>query len=106
MKATNKFGIHFKIRSERIKDGKAPVFVGLAVNGNKAYIALKNFQAEIAHWNIDQGCGKTTSKQGRQINNYLDEIRLIFKSHYKDLELSGRKITLDALKDAFLGNTK
>jgi hypothetical protein len=106
MKATNKFGIHFKIRSERIKDGKAPVFVGLAVDGKKAYIALKNFQAEIAHWNIDQGCGKTTSKQGRQINNYLDEIRLIFKSHYKDLELSGRKITLDALKDAFLGNTK
>jgi len=106
MKATNKFGIHFKIRSERIKEGKAPVFVGLAVDGKKAYIALKNFQAEVAHWNIDQGCGKTTSMQGRKINNYLDDIRLIFKSHYKELEISGRKITLDALKDAFLGNTE
>lgn len=104
MKATDKFGIHFKIRSERIKEGKAPVFVGIAVGGKKSYIALKNFQAELAHWNIEKGCGKTTTKQGKLINNYLDEVRLIFKSHYRELELSGRKITLDALKDAFLGN--
>lgn len=105
MKATNKFGIHFKIRSERIKDGKVPVFVGIAVDGGKSYLALKNFQAELIHWDTAKGCGKTTTKQGRQINNYLDDIRIIIKNHYKDLELSGSKITLDALKNAFLGNT-
>jgi site-specific recombinase XerD len=106
MKTTNKFGIHFKIRPERIKDGKAPVFVGLSVNGQKAYIALKNFQAELIHWNIEMGCGKTTTRQGKQINNYLDEIRLLIKSHYRNLELNGSFITLEALKDAFLGIVK
>lgn len=106
MKTTDKFGIHFKIRSERVKDGKAPVYVGIAVNGEKAYMALKNFQAETEHWNLKRGCGKTTSKKGKEINTYLDEVRLIFKQHYKDLELNGAKITLTALKDLYLGNVK
>ncbi|WP_295791678.1 site-specific integrase [Mucilaginibacter sp.] len=104
MKATNKFGIHFKIRSERVKEGKAPVFVGIAVDGDKAYMALKNCQAELIHWDTAKGCGKSTTKQGRQINNYLDEIRIIIKNHYKELELSGARITLEAIKNAFLGN--
>jgi len=55
MKATNKFGIHFKIRSERVKQGKAPVFVGIAVDGDKAYMALKNGQAELIHWDTAKG---------------------------------------------------
>lgn len=86
MRATNKFGIHFKIRPERIKEGKAPVFLGLSVNGQKAYIALKNFQAELIHWNIAEGSGKTNTMQGKQINNYFDEIRLLIKGHYRSLE--------------------
>lgn len=106
MKTTDKFGIHFKIRSERVKDGKAPVYVGITVNGEKAYMALKNFQAETEHWNLKRGCGKTNSKTGKEINAYLDEVRLIFKRHYKDLELNGSKITLNALKDLYLGNAK
>ncbi|RYE52315.1 MAG: hypothetical protein EOP48_16755, partial [Sphingobacteriales bacterium] len=56
--------------------------------------------------NLDRGCGKTNSKTGKEINDYLDEVRLIIKGHYKDLELSGTKITVDALKDLYLGNVK
>src|SRR3978361_1139748 len=104
MRTTDKFGIHFKIRSERVKDGKAPVYVGITVNGEKAYMALKNFQAATDHWNLERGCGKATTKTGKEINAYLDEIRLIIKGHYKDLELSGSTITINALKDLFLGN--
>ncbi|MDB5024315.1 MAG: integrase [Mucilaginibacter sp.] len=103
MKATNKFGIHFKIRTERVRDGKAPVFLGLAVGGKKNYIALKNFQAEVIHWDKVSGGGITTTKQGREINNYLDEVRLIIKGHYREMQLNGRTITIEALKDAFLG---
>ncbi len=31
MKTTSTFGIHFKMRTERMKDGKAPIFLGLVV---------------------------------------------------------------------------
>lgn len=106
MKATNRFSIHFKIRSERTRDGLAPVLLGIAVDGQKSYMSLKNFQADTEHWDLVRGCGRKETKQGRAINEYLDEVRMTIKGHYRDLELSGARITCEALKDAFLGNVQ
>ena len=47
MKTTSTFGVHFKLRSDKMKDGKAPVHLGLVVNGEKSYISLKNYQVEV-----------------------------------------------------------
>jgi hypothetical protein len=58
MKATNRFSIHFKLRAERMKDGFAPVFLGLVVDGKRSYMALKNFQAETEHWDKIKGGGR------------------------------------------------
>ena len=104
MKATNRFNVHFKIRTERMKDGFAPVFLGIVVDGQKSYMSLKNFQADAEHWDRVKGFGRKDTKQGRAINEYLDEVRMTIKSHYRDLELNGIRITCEALKDAFLGN--
>jgi hypothetical protein len=106
MKATNRFSIHFKLRTERTKDGTAPVFLGLAVDGTKSYIALKNFQADTEHWDKIKGGGRKDTKQGRAINAYLDEVRMNIRGHYRDMELNGDRITSDTLKDAFLGNVQ
>jgi site-specific recombinase XerD len=104
MKATNRFSIHFKLRTERVKDGVAPVFLGLVVDGKKTYMALKNFQADTEHWDKIKGGGRKDTKQGRAINEYLDEVRMALKGHYRDMELNGERINGDTLKDAFLGN--
>lgn len=104
MKATNRFSIHFKMRAERVKEGLAPVFLGLVVDGQKNYMALKNFQAEAEHWDKLKGGGRKDTKQGRAINDYLDELRMTIRGHYRDMELNGARITVDTLKDAFLGN--
>jgi len=106
MKATNRFSIHFKLRTERVKDGAAPVFLGLVVDGKKTYMALKNFQADTEHWDKIKGGGRKDTKQGRAINEYLDEVRMTLKGHYRDMELSGDRINGDTLKDAFLGNVQ
>lgn len=104
MKATDRFSVHFKIRNERAKHGKAPVFLGLAVNGEKIYIALKSLRVESIHWDMARGCGKTPTRQGKEINNYLEEIRMVIREHYRALELGGAPITAGAIKNAFLGN--
>jgi site-specific recombinase XerD len=104
MKATNRFSIHFKLRTERVKDGMAPLFLGLTVDGTKSYMALKNFQADTEHWDKINGGGRKDTKQGRAINEYLDEIRMTIRAHYRNMELNGDRITSDILKDAFLGN--
>jgi len=106
MRATSKFSIHFKLRLEREKDGLAPVYLGLSVDGTRSYLALKNYQAQVSHWDTNKGCGKKNTRQGKEINEYLDEIRLIIKGHYRNLELQGKDITLENLKNLFLGNVK
>jgi integrase len=106
MKATNRFSIHFKLRTERTRDGFAPVFLGLVVDGTKSYMALKNFQADTEHWDKVTGGGRKDTKQGRAINEYLDEVRVAIRGHYREMELNGDRITSDTLKDAFLGNVQ
>ncbi|WP_179415574.1 Arm DNA-binding domain-containing protein [Mucilaginibacter sp. E4BP6] len=94
------------MRAERAKDGIAPVFLGLVVDGCKNYLALKNFQADTNHWDKVKGGGRKDTKQCRAINEYLDEVRIAIRGHYRDMELNGIRITIDTLKDAFLGNLR
>jgi hypothetical protein len=89
-----------------VKDGAAQVFLGLVVDGKKTYMALKNFQADTVHWDRIKGGGRKDTKQGRAINEYLDEVRMTLKGHYRDMELNGERINGDKLKDAFLGNVQ
>lgn len=106
MKTTNRLSIHFKVRVEREKDGKAPVYMGLTVNGSKCYIALKSLQVDLTHWDLANGSGRGNTKQGKKISEYLDEVKLIIKEHYRQLEIKGYPVTTEALKDAFLGNIR
>ncbi|MBE9586288.1 site-specific integrase [Mucilaginibacter sp. JRF] len=106
MKTTNRLSIHFKVRAEREKDGKAPVYMGLTVNGSKSYLALKSLQVNLIHWDISRGCAYANTKQGKKINNYLDDLRLTVKEHYRQIELKGYRVTIDLLKNAFFGIVK
>lgn len=81
-----------------MKDGKAPVHLGLAINGEKSYISLKNYQVEIKHWDKARGAGKRTSAEGRKINEYLDDIRMKVRDCYQDLQSKGRIISMKHLK--------
>lgn len=87
-----------------MKNGKAPVHLGLVINGEKSYISLKNYQVEVKHWDKDRGSGKRTSAEGRKINEYLDDIRMKVRDCYQDLQTKGRIISMETFKDAFLGN--
>ncbi|WP_374165336.1 site-specific integrase [Arcticibacter sp. MXS-1] len=104
MKTTSTFGVHFKLRSDKMKDGMAPVHLGLVINGEKSYISLKNYQVEVKHWDKDRGSGKRTSAEGRKINEYLEDVRMKVRDCYQDLQSKGRIISMETFKDAFLGN--
>ncbi|TWR24998.1 site-specific integrase [Mucilaginibacter achroorhodeus] len=103
MEYSGKFGIHFKMRAERAKDGRAPVFMGIVIDAEKIYIALKGFVVDIDHWDKLNGSGKKSTKQGRDINKYLEDVRWTMKDHYRKLELTDAAITAEKLKCAFLG---
>jgi len=43
MKTTNTFGVHFLIRPDKLKEGKAPVYARITVNTDRMLIALKQW---------------------------------------------------------------
>ena len=39
MRNANSFGLHFNLRTEKERDGKAPIYVGITVNGRRVFAA-------------------------------------------------------------------
>lgn len=49
MRTSQSFGIHFTIRADKVRDGKAPVYACVTVNRKRCYIALKQL-VEVKSW--------------------------------------------------------
>ncbi|CAM3988559.1 site-specific integrase [Mucilaginibacter galii] len=101
MKTVKSFGIYFNVRLEKEKDGKAPVYMCITVEGKKTWVALQQ-KITLKCWDMGRGIGKNTTAEGKMVNAYLDELRQTVNDCYKDLQLKRRVITADAIKASFL----
>ena len=104
MRTSQSFRVYFTVKSDKAKDGKAPVYAAVTVNKEKSLIALKE-SVSLAIWDIGKGAAKGSREEARQINAYLEDVRLALGNCYKDLLLSGKTITSKAVKSLFLGET-
>jgi integrase len=104
MKTSQSFRVYFTIKSDKAKNGKAPLYAAVTVNKEKAFIALKQ-QISLAIWDFGKGAAKGTRDESRTVNAYLDEVRLSLGNCYKKLLLKGKLITPKTIKDLFLGET-
>ena len=102
MKTSQSFGIHFILRKDRIKDGKGKVYACISVNKQKRFIALQQ-AVDLKCWDERRGLGKGSRPEIISINNYLEEVRLAVGNCYQSLQLKGRRISAEAVKNAFLG---
>ncbi|WPU97014.1 Arm DNA-binding domain-containing protein [Mucilaginibacter sabulilitoris] len=101
MKTTNSFGIHFNIRTDKERDGGAPVFAIITVNGQRASMVLKD-RISVKSWDMKNGIGKSNTSEGKKVNVYLDETRQSITDCYKDLHAQRKVITSESLKAAYL----
>ncbi|MCO5950894.1 site-specific integrase [Mucilaginibacter flavidus] len=104
MKTSQSFSVYFTIKSDKAKDGKAPLYAAVTVNKEKAFIALKQL-ISITIWDFGKGAAKGTRDESRAVNAYLDEVRLSLGNGYKELLLKGKLITPKTIKNLFLGET-
>jgi hypothetical protein len=84
MRTSQSFRIYFTIKSDKAKDGKAPLYAAVTVNKEKGFIALKQ-DINITVWDFGKGAAKGTRDEAKAINTYLDEVRLNLGNCYKDL---------------------
>lgn len=101
MKTTNTFGVHFLIRPDKMKEGKAPVYARITVNTDRILIALKEW-IDPRSWDERKGSGKGTKEETRSLNNYLSEMRTELGECYRELQLKKKCITAEDVKNTFL----
>jgi integrase/recombinase XerD len=102
MKTANTFGISFYLRRYKSKEGKAPIYARITVDGIRTDLALKT-DIEIDKWNNLKGIAKGKSEEIRSINDYLAKVRSRLMDCYKKHLLKNKLITSDLVKDMFSG---
>lgn len=90
------------MRMNKEKDGIAPVYVRINVNGARVEMSLKK-SVKIADWNSSRGIAKAKNTDLKILNNYLEEVKGLFSSYYREMVLAKKLITPEALKNQFLG---
>lgn len=105
MRSDNTFGIHFILRMNKVKDGKAPLYARLVVNGSRCEISLKR-RVDLKDWNDSRGYAKPKSIDLKLLNNYLEEVRGQLTGCYSQLHLEKKLLNAELVKNNWLGNDK
>ncbi len=99
---TATFGVHFVIRKEKAKDGKAPVFARVTVNNQRCEVSIKKC-VPIRDWDSRKGKIKSLTDEYKNLNSFLEQVRTILVEHYQDLVVGNEEVTPAAIKNRFLG---
>ena len=105
MRNDNTFGIHFILRMNKVKNGKAPLYARITVNASRIEVLLKTL-VEISDWNPSKGLAKPKNEKAKELNSFLEQVRGQFADCYKQLQLQKKIINAEAIKNLFLGNEK
>jgi site-specific recombinase XerD len=98
------FSILFYLQRNKVtKDGKAPIYLRITVNGKRSQISIKR-KISITKWNNEAGKVIGTTLEVKELNRYLNSLEhRVFKIQQKLLD-DNRKITALLIKNIFTGN--
>jgi hypothetical protein len=102
MRMTESFGIHFILRMNKAKNGNAPVYARISVNGQRIEMSLKK-SVKIGDWNNSKGLARPKNDSLKVLNNYLEHVRGLLSSHYQEFKVNKELVTAEAIKTKFLG---
>jgi site-specific recombinase XerD len=102
MVTKNSLGIMFFIRTNRGKDGRAPIYARITIDGKPAEISIK-LDVNVNNWNLSKGLAKGKGDEIRNINTILEQIRSRMVEYYQELKLKKVLVTAEAVKNKYLG---
>lgn len=102
MKTNQNYSLQFLIRTAKSKNGKAPIYCRIAVNGKRAEISLKKY-VDATKWIATVGMVKGNSEEARVINNQIDLLKLEINKHYNQLISAGKPVSAEIIKNSLLG---
>ena len=105
MKNTHTFSILFWLKLANAKNGKAPIYARITVNGKRAELSLKR-KVLISHWDAHKNKLKGLSGETRLINTYLEQVYGKLFKCYQKLQNENKLISSRIIKAHFLGTNE
>ena len=94
--------LFYLLRNKATKDGLAPIYVRITVNGRRSQISIKR-KIEIDKWNIEAGKVNGKTSEIKNLNRYLESIKYKIHKIQERLQDDNRHITSHLIKDIYLG---
>jgi hypothetical protein len=89
-------------KSKLLKNGEAPICMRVTVQGQVAEIMVKR-SIPLRLWNQTKECSTGKNYGDRELNHYLETVKArIFQIH-RELEIDGKAVTANAIKDHYYG---
>ena len=101
MKTSTTFSILFWLKQSKAKNGEAPLYARITVNGKRAEISLKR-KIKIINWNTSKNCVKGTNQEARVINEHLNQVYKGIIQAKNELSLENKFISAQAIKSRHL----
>lgn len=97
------FSILFFIKKSRLlKNGNAPIYMRVTVNGKRSEISIKRSVLPML-WDASRNKAKGNSKQSKDLNDYLSSVRGQLFMHQQEFQENNKTISPKSLTNAFLG---
>ena len=101
--ARKSFSVLFFIKKGKLlKNGEAPVCMRITVNGCMVDISIKR-SCPVNLWNQAKENSKGKDRMSVELNHYLEITRSHVHQIYRELETSGKVITVDLVRKLYYG---
>ncbi|MBG7630050.1 MAG: site-specific integrase [Bacteroidetes bacterium] len=102
MKNAHTFSILFWLKLANTKNGKAPLYARITVNGKRAELSLKR-KLSISQWDATKNKLKGLSDENKLVNNYIKQVNAQLFESYQKLKNENKLVTSNIIKAHFIG---
>ena len=102
MKNSHTFSILFWLKLANAKNGKAPLYARITVNGKRAELSLKR-KLTISNWDPSKNRLKGLNDESKLINGYIKQVQAKLFGCYQKLSNNNKPFSSAIIKAHFLG---
>jgi site-specific recombinase XerD len=102
MKKTTFSLLFYLKRTKPLKDGTYPIFVRISVCGQRNEFSI-HYSIEESEWDSRKGKVLASNKRSREINSYMETVKVNVHLKKRELEEEGKEVTAQSLRDNYLG---
>jgi hypothetical protein len=92
-------------KSNVLKSGEVPVYMRITVNKRAVFLSMQGSVLP-SLWSQAKEKSKGKDKAAQELNRYIDAVKAKLCQIYRELEIDGKPVSAQIIKDVFQGNVE